>query len=117
MGYAPNHKAFNAFVRDDESIVDTIATQVAAAAATATTVGSTLGNTYQASASGVTAELTTAIQSLAANQQTLYRHVEPSLTQQMAAMSYQQGPECLPPPYPKFGDPDGSSVHRLPRQR
>jgi hypothetical protein len=35
MGYAPNHNAFNAFAGDDESSVDTIATQAAAAAATA----------------------------------------------------------------------------------
>jgi hypothetical protein len=107
MGYAPNHNAFNAFVGDDESSVDTIATQVAAAAATAPTVGSTLGSTYQASTGGVTSELTTAIQTLAANQQALYQHVAP-LTQQMAAMSYQPGTarqNVYPPPNTNSGVP------------
>ena len=47
-----------------------------------------MGNTYQASTIG--ADLTTAIQTLAANQQALYQHVAP-LSQQMAAMSFQQG--------------------------
>ena len=108
MGYAPNHNAFNAFVGDDESSVDTTATQVAAAAATAATAASTLGSTYQASTIG--ADLATAIKTLAANQQALYQHVAP-LTQQMAAMSYQPATQTrttafpAPPPNNNFGVP------------
>jgi hypothetical protein len=87
MGCTPNQNAFNIFATDNESSVDTVATQIAAATVTNTTTGSTLGNTYQASI--VPSELAAAIQTIAANQQALYQHVAP-LTQQMAAMSYQQ---------------------------
>ncbi len=87
MGYAPPHtqNAFNVFTADDDSRVETVATQVGATPATATTTGSTLGNTYQAST--VPMELAAAIQTIAANQQALYQHVAP-LTQQKAALSY-----------------------------
>jgi hypothetical protein len=89
MGYTPTRKAFQAFTdHTDDSSVETTVTHTAAAAATAATMGSTLGSTYQASL--VTAELTAAIKTIAANQQALHAQVAP-LTQQMAAMSYQQG--------------------------
>lgn len=86
MGYAPNHNAYNAFVGDDDSSVDTAHT-----AATVTgvgTTGSTLGSTYQASA--VPAEVAAALQTLAASQQ--------ALTQQMAAMSHNPGTAYRAPP-------------------
>ena len=89
MGYTPTQNAFQAFTdHTDDSSVETTVTHTAAAAATAATMGSTLGSTYQASL--VPAELTAAIKMIAANQQALYAQVAP-LTQQMAAMSYQQG--------------------------
>ena len=94
MGYAPPHtqNAFNVFTADDNSSVETVATQVGATPATATTTGSTLGNTYQAST--VLMELAAAIQTIAANQQALYQHVAP-LTQQMAALSYHARPPTI----------------------
>ena len=93
MGYAPNHNAYNAFVDNDDSSVDTAHT--AAATVTGGTTGSTLGNTYQAST--VPAELAAAIQTLAANQQALMQHVAP-LTQQMAALSHNPGTMARAPP-------------------
>jgi hypothetical protein len=107
MGYAPTQNAFNVFSTNDESSVDTVATQVAAPTLTATTTGSTLGNTYQAST--VPTELAAAIQTIAANQQALYQHVAP-LMQQMASMSYQQrqptnatvGPSSFIPQVPTY---------------
>jgi hypothetical protein len=119
MGYAPNHNAFNAFVGDDKSSVDTIATGGGSRG------NSTNGGQYvrqhvpgvgqwcygrtndgdsdpsSESASVVSARCT----SHAANGSNVIPagHTDP--------------PECLPPPYPKFWDPDGSSVHRLPRRR
>lgn len=95
MGYTPNNNAFNAFVGDDESSVDMIMTQIAAATGTAATSGSTLANTYQAST--VPTELAAAIQTIAANQHALYQHVI-LLTQQMAAMTYQQRAPALAQP-------------------
>jgi hypothetical protein len=67
-----------------------------AVAATAVTAASTLGSTYQAST-----------QTLAANQQALYQHVAPLVTQQMAAMSYQPGTQTRQATQPNssFGVP------------
>ena len=92
MGYAPNQNAYNAFVGDDDSSVDTANTTVTV---TAATTGSTLGSTYQAST--VPAELAAAIQTIAANQQALFQHVAP-LTQQMAALSHNPGSMVRAPP-------------------
>jgi hypothetical protein len=60
-------------------------THTAAAADT----GSTLGNTYQATV--IPPELTAAINTIAANQQSLYQHIAP-LLQQMAALSFHMQP-------------------------
>jgi hypothetical protein len=57
--------------------------------AAAVTTGSTLGNTYQAFV--VPPELTAAINTIAANQESLYHHIAPPL-QQMAELSFQAQP-------------------------
>jgi hypothetical protein len=56
---------------------------------TAATTGSTLSNTYQASF--VPIELTVAINTIAANQQSLYQHIAP-LSQQIAVLSFKAQP-------------------------
>ena len=86
MGYAPNQNAYNAFVGDDDSSVDT--THTAATVTGVGMTGSTLGSTYQAST--VPAEVAAALQTLAANQQ--------ALTQQMAAMSHNPNTAARAPP-------------------
>jgi hypothetical protein len=83
MGYTPNQNAFHAFETTDDSSVDTTVTKIAA---TANTTGSTLGQMFQSSV--VPAELAAMKRTIANNQQALYQHVAP-LTQQMAALSYQ----------------------------
>jgi hypothetical protein len=91
MGYAPTHNAYNAFVSDDDSSVDTAHT---AATVTNATTGSTLGSTFQAST--VSPELAAELQTLAANQQAIMQQVAP-LTQQMAALAYNPGTAAREP--------------------
>jgi hypothetical protein len=59
MGYAPNQNAYNAFLGNNDSSVDTAHT---AATVTRVTTGSTFGSTYQAAT--VPAELMAALQTL-----------------------------------------------------
>jgi hypothetical protein len=70
---------------DDTSDTNTMVTHTAAVV----TTGSTLSNTYQASV--IPPELTAAINTIVANQQSLYNHIAP-LLQQMAALSFQRQP-------------------------
>jgi hypothetical protein len=82
FGYVqPAHNMYNLLETDKSSNNATMITQMAAAA----TMGSTLGNTYQTTLSTVPQELTAAINTLAANQQSVFQHIAP-LMQQMAAM-------------------------------
>jgi hypothetical protein len=80
QGYVPQNM-YHVLDECNDSSADTTVTHTA----TAATTGSTLGNTYQASV--VPAELTAAINTIAANQQSLYQHIAP-LSQQMAALSF-----------------------------
>jgi hypothetical protein len=57
--------------------------------AAAATTGSTLGNTYKTAQASTPQELTMAINTIAANQQSLYHHIV-LLLQQMAALSFTQ---------------------------
>ncbi len=57
--------------------------------AAAATTGSTLHNTYQTAQASSPQELTTAINTITANQQSLYQHIA-LLLQQMAALSFTQ---------------------------
>jgi hypothetical protein len=82
LGYVqPAHNMYNVLGTDNSSNDTTLITQMVAAA----TTSSTLGSTYQTAPSTVPHELTTAINTLAANQQLLFQHIAP-LTQHMAAM-------------------------------
>jgi hypothetical protein len=65
--------------------------------AAAATTGSTLGNTYQTAPASTPQELTTAINMIVANQQSLYQHIAP-LLQQMAALSFTQQTTQVRPP-------------------
>jgi hypothetical protein len=86
QGYVPNQNMYHVLEGgDDISNADKTVMQTAAAA----TMESSLGNTYQASV--IPPELTAAINMIAANQQSLYQHIAP-LSQQMAALSFQEQP-------------------------
>jgi hypothetical protein len=83
LGYVqPTHNMYNVLETVQLSNDATIIMQMVAAA----TTGSTLGSRYQTATSPVPHELTTAIITLAANQQLLFQHIA-LLTQHMAAMS------------------------------
>jgi hypothetical protein len=81
QGYVPQNMYHVLDVGNDTSNANTMVTQTAAAI----TTGSTLGNTYQATA--IPPELTAAINTIAANQHSLYQHIA-LLSQQMAALSF-----------------------------
>ncbi len=86
QGYAPNQNMYHVLKEgDDTSNADRTVTQMAATV----TMGITLGNTYQAFV--IPPELTAAINTIMANQQSLYNHIAP-LLQQMAALSSQAQP-------------------------
>jgi hypothetical protein len=86
QGYVSNQNMYHVFKQgDDTSNVDTTVMQMAALV----TTGSTLGNTHQAFV--VPPELMAAINTITANQQSLYQHIAP-LLQQMAALSFQAQP-------------------------
>ncbi len=85
LGYVQlTHNMYNVLEMDKLSDGATTIMQTAAAA----TTGSTFGSTYQATPSTVPHELTTVINTLAANQHLLFQHIAP-LTQHMAAMLLQ----------------------------
>ncbi len=93
---------YNVLEEPDDSSADTTVMHTAVAA----TTGSTLGNSYQASI--IPAELTAAINTIAANQQSLYHHIAP-LLQQMATLSFQAQP-TIQARWPAFQAPP---VHQL----
>jgi hypothetical protein len=84
QGYIPQNMYHVLDKGNNTSDADATVTQRVAAA----TTGSTLGNTYQAT---VPPELMAAINTIAANQQSLYQHIAP-LSQQMAALSFHVQP-------------------------
>jgi hypothetical protein len=85
QGYIPQNMYHALDGGNNTSNTNTTVTQTAAAA----TTGSTLGNTYQATA--IPPELMAAINTITANQQSLYQHIA-LLSQQMAALSFHVQP-------------------------
>ncbi len=85
---------YNIFEKsDDLSNATTTVTHTPAAA----TTGSTLGNIHHSALASTPQELTTAINTIAVNQQSLYQHIGPLLLQ-MAALSFTQQTTQMRPP-------------------
>jgi hypothetical protein len=92
QGYVPAHNMYNILGAGGNNTADKSTAVTITQTTAAATTGSTLANTYATPAPAPTyPQITSAINSLSANQQALYQHIAP-LSQQMAAMSFNTQP-------------------------